>query len=189
MSTAARAAVLVPVKAFEASKARLAPALAPEQRAHLAQWMATRVVEAAAPLPVFVVCDGAVVARWARGLDATVVWEPGRGLDAAVSDGVRHVAAAGFARVIVAHGDLPWAAALHELDRFPGATFVPDARDDGTNVACLPTEAGFVFSYGPSSFKRHVAEARRLGLAVRIARRTHLGVDIDVPADLGLVPA
>lgn len=182
-------AVLVPVKSFAASKARLAPALGPSQRAHLARWMATRVVEAARPLPVFVVCDDTSVARWAEELGATVVWEPGRGLDAAVGDGVEHLTAAGFTRAIVAHADLPWATALAELDRFSGVTIVPDTRDDGTNVACIPTGLGFAFAYGPGSFTRHVREGRRLRLGVRIARRSRLGADIDVPSDLGLIPA
>ncbi|HUS60809.1 MAG TPA: 2-phospho-L-lactate guanylyltransferase [Acidimicrobiales bacterium] len=180
-------AVLMPVKAFAESKARLAPALDPLRRARLARWMAARVMEAAAPLPVFVVCDDQSVAQWAEEAGAGVVWEPGRGLNAAVSEGVRHLERSGFTRAIVAHADLPWAAHLHELDRFPGLTIAPDQRDDGSNVICIPTESRFVFAYGPGSFSRHITEARRLGLAVRIARRTHLAADIDLPSDLGLV--
>ena len=38
-----------------------------------------------------------------------------------------------------------------------------DRRDDGTNVACVPSGAGFRFSYGPGSFARHCDEAVRLG--------------------------
>ncbi len=46
-----------------------------------------------------------------------------------------------------------------------GVTLVPDRRDDGTNVVCVPTRAGFRFPYGPGSFARHRAEARASGAA------------------------
>ena len=67
---------------------------------------------------------------------------------------------------------------------FAGITIVPDRRNDGTNVLCLPTDAGFRFAYGPGSFARHHAEARRIGLAVRVAPDRLLGADVDLPSDL-----
>ena len=41
--------------------------------------------------------------------------------------------------------------------------------------------AGFQFSYGPGSFRRHGAEARRLGLSLRVVREPTLGWDVDLP--------
>jgi 2-phospho-L-lactate guanylyltransferase len=177
-------AVLVPVKAFAEAKLRLAPALAGAERSRLAKAMAAHVLEAARPLPVAVVCDDAAVADWGRRHGALVVWEPGRGLNGAVQAGVERLASAGAKRVIVAHADLPLAGPLAWAGRFAGVTLVPDRHDDGTNVACVPTGAGFTFSYGPGSFQRHGAEARRLGLAIRVVREPLIGHDVDVPADL-----
>lgn len=183
-----RAAVLIPVKAFAEAKLRLAPALTSEERAALARAMAGCVVAAAAPLPVAVVCDDAEVAEWATALGVDVVWAPQRGLDGAVTFGVAALADSGADRVIVAHSDLPHASGLAHVADFDGATFVPDRANDGTNVACIPARCGFTFSYGPGSFRRHVAEARRLDLPVRVSRRRSLQRDIDLPDDLaGLV--
>jgi 2-phospho-L-lactate guanylyltransferase len=179
-----RVAVLVPVKAFADAKLRLAPALPAAERSRLAQTMAAHVLEVARPLPVAVVCDDAAVADWARRQGALVVWEPGRGLNGAVQAGVERLAEAGARHVIVAHGDLPLAGPLAWASRFPGVTLVPDRRDDGTNVASVPADAGFTFSYGPGSFQRHGAEALRLGLGLRVVREPLLGHDVDVPADL-----
>src|SRR4051812_16007260 len=103
------AAVLVPVKAFRLAKVRLSPALSSAERDALARSMAGQVVRAAAPLPVAVVCDDDDVREWATAHGARVVWCPGRGLNGAVADGVAALAAAGFERVVVAHGDLPLA--------------------------------------------------------------------------------
>ena len=179
-----RAVVLIPVKAFHLAKTRLAPELNDSRRAQLAQEMATVVLRAAAPLPVAVVCDDSAVAAWAERHSATVLWRPGRGLDQAVAAGVRALETEGFMRIVVAHADLPLARSLARVAEFPGVTLVPDRRDDGTNVLAVPARAGFVFAYGLGSFRRHVAEARRLGLGVRVLRDAALGWDVDVPADL-----
>ncbi len=177
--------MLVPVKGFAEAKLRLAPALTGAEREDLARRMATRVVSAAAPLPVAVVCDDADVRAWAESVGAQVLWRPGRGLNGAVLDGVAALAVAGFDRVVVAHADLPLATALAWVAEGEGVTLVPDRHDDGTNAACVPAAAGFRFAYGPASFERHRAEALRLGLGLRIVRDAALGWDVDVPGDLG----
>lgn len=178
--------MLIPVKAFAAAKLRLAPTLDHRERAELARSMADRVVNAAAPLPVAIVCDDDEVARWASDHGALVLAEPGRGLNGAVEAGVDRLASDGVARVIVAHADLPRAENLAWLASFDGVTLVPDRHGDGTNVLSLPTGSGFRFFYGPGSFRRHGGEARRLGLGVRIARRADLALDVDSPDDLAL---
>lgn len=179
--------VLIPVKSFAVAKRRLSPALAPQARAELARRMAERVVAAAAPLPVAVVCDDAAVAAWARKVGADIIDEPGRGLNGAVAAGVAYLARAGADEVVVAHSDLPAARRLADLTGFAGVTLVPDRRLDGTNVICLPTGAGFRFAYGPGSFRRHRLEAQRLGLRWRVVHEPTLAWDVDVPADLSLV--
>lgn len=177
--------VLVPVKAFDRSKVRLADAMSPAARRALVERMATHVVEAGAPLPVAVVCDDREVAAWAEQHGAAVVWTPGLGLDGAVRTGVTWFAARGVTRVVVAHADLPLAGPLAWVaDDFDGVTLVPDRRHDGTNVAAVPVHAGFGFAYGAGSFHRHRAEARRLGLPLRVVRDEALAWDVDVPGDL-----
>lgn len=180
-------AVLVPVKSFGEAKVRLAPALSPAEREALARSMGARVLAAAGVLPRAVVCDDVLVADWARAAGALVIWEPGRGLNGAVEAGVARLATMGVERVVVAHADLPLADDLEPLADFDGVTLVPDRRDDGTNVACVPSGAGFRFAYGPGSFARHSAEADRLALPLRVARRPSLQWDVDLPADLSVL--
>jgi 2-phospho-L-lactate guanylyltransferase len=178
--------VLIPVKAFHQAKARLAPALDKSARAALARELADRVVDAARPHPVAVVCDDDGVAAWARTRGAEVVWRPGRGLNGAVEDGVAHLGQSGFSRVVVTHADLPLVESFDEVLTGPMVTLAPDRHEDGTNVAVLPPLAGFRFRYGPGSFDRHRAEAARLQLGPRVVRSDRLNWDIDTPADLEL---
>jgi len=177
----------VPIKAFHQAKGRLDHALSGHERAELARSMATRVLGAAAPLPVAVVCDDNDVAAWARARGALVVWEPGRGLNGAVEAGVEHLRAGGVTQVTVSHADLPMASGLASVGQHAGITLVPDRYGNGTNVIALPSDAGFRFSYGPGSFARHRAEAERLGLPVRVLDVPDLAWDVDEPADMAPV--
>jgi 2-phospho-L-lactate guanylyltransferase len=179
-------AVVVPVKAFDSAKRRLAPAVGPEARAHLARSMAEAVIRAAAPLPVVVVCDDPEVRTWARSLGAEVRWTPGLGLDGAVEAGVAWAADEGYDRVVVAHADLPLATGLRHVAGSQGVVLVPDRRADGTNVIALPAACGFRFAYGPGSFHRLRAEAERLGLVVTVLDDGALAWDVDTPDDLVL---
>lgn len=182
------AAVVVPIKAFSRAKLRLAPVLSVAERAELARQMAGVVLAAASPLPVTVVCDDEAVAAWARSRGARVAWTPGLGLNGAVAAGVAELAASGWERVVVAHADLPLARDLTAVvDGSDSEVIaVPDRHDDGTNVLVVPAEVGFRFSYGAGSFRRHQAEAARLGLAVDVRRIPELMWDVDLPADLAL---
>lgn len=177
-------AVLVPIKRFSEAKGRLAPALSPAERAKLARHMASRVIRSAGALPVAVVCDDREVAAFARELGALVVWEPGRGLNGAVQEGIRRLGQAGVELAVVAAGDLPLADDLGWVTRFAGMTIVPDRQHEGTNVISVPTDGRFQMSYGPGSFARHLDQARMLGLPVRVVNAPRLAWDVDLPSDL-----
>ena len=146
--------------------------------------MATHVVRSAGSLPVAVVCDDREVAEWASGEGASVIWAPERGLNGAVQEGVAVLASRGMSRVVVAAGDLPLATDLAWAARFLGVTIVPDRHHEGTNVIAVPSHCGFRFAYGTGSFLRHLEEARRLDLPVRVVHSSPLAWDVDLPEDL-----
>lgn len=198
MSTAASAGagVVVPIRAFAGGKSRLAPYLPPAERERLLRAMADRVLASAGDLPVVVVSSAPEVVAWARGRGADVVADPGS-LDAAASAGREHLRGSGLTRVLVVHADLPL------VDRLDGLLSTPDGRparerpvlvavpchrEDGTPALSLPAPAAFGFAYGPGSFRRHVGEARRLGLEV-VERRDEPGLrqDVDSLDDLELL--
>lgn len=181
------AAVVIPIRSFDAGKSRLGARLDSAGRADLLQAMAENVVAAAQGMPVAVVSNAPEVRSWATTLGLTVLDDPGT-LDLAAAAGLGWASAAGFGRVLVAHADLPLATNLTPVASdglCPVVTAVPCHRDDGTPVLSLPTAAtGFVFAYGPGSFRRHAAAARSAGLAFRVRRDERLGRDVDSPDDL-----
>ncbi|MCA1844391.1 MAG: hypothetical protein LC792_14615, partial [Actinobacteria bacterium] len=108
MTTSVRAAVVIPIRSFEAGKSRLGVRLDPARRADLLRAMAENVVAAAGPMPVAVVSAAGEVRHWATELGLTVVDDPGS-LNLAAAAGLGWAAAAGFDRIVVAHADLPLA--------------------------------------------------------------------------------
>lgn len=177
-------AVLVPVKAFTEAKQRLADVLSPSDRRRLAQTLAEGVLTAARDLPLFVVCDDPQVREWTEANGATALWTAELGLNGAVDDGVRSIAALGFEHVIVSHADLPLPMSLPGVARRGTATFVPDTLRDGTNVMSFPLDRPIPAAYGPGSFDRHCDAARSVRLAVEVRADAHLALDIDVASDL-----
>jgi 2-phospho-L-lactate guanylyltransferase len=180
------AGVVIPIRSFTDGKARLADVLEPATRAEIAHRMADTVADAAGTLHVVVVSSAPEVEEWAtdRGLD--VISDPGS-LDAAAVAGREHLREVGCHRAVVTHADLPHARTLAPLARNgtqPIVALVPCHRDDGTNVLSVPVDVPFEFAYGPGSFRRHVAEAHRLGLGIRVVRAPDLAVDVDAPDDL-----
>lgn len=193
MTTVERNAVIVPLRAFAAGKARLAGRLDDDARAGLGHRMADRVIAAAAGLDIAVVSNAPEVRDWAAALGHAVLDDPGS-LDGAATVGAHWAAAAGFRRVAVVHADLPRARSVGPLfhdGELAIVTLVPCHRDDGTPALSvpLPLPGGFRFAYGPGSFRRHAAIARAAGLAVRVIRDPDLGFDVDVPDDLDALTA
>lgn len=194
----ARAAVVVPIKAFAGAKARLSEVLEPERRVELAKTLALRVFDAARPLPIVAVCDDDDVAAFARFYGARALLTPGLGLSGAVRAGVVWLRGEGVTTAVVAHADLGLArpGSLARLAEERGATppaaevlVVPDRRLAGTNVIVVASDADFHFSYGPGSFARHVVEARRVSARASVRFDWRLSVDVDLPSDLQLLGA
>jgi len=148
--------------------------------------MAERVVDAAGARPIVVVTSAPDVVAWCDDRSITTIDDPGT-LDAAADAGRAWARAAELARVVIVHADLPFASTLDGVagdDDKPIAVVVPDHRNDGTPVLALPAAAPFNFSYGPGSAARHIAEAERCGLEVRVVRDESLAFDVDVEADI-----
>lgn len=183
-------AVVIPIKDFEQAKDRLSGVLSADQRVLLARTTALGVLESVRGASVFVVCDNPEVSQWATSHGATVVSQPGAGLNAAVQEGIS--AAHEYERVMIVHSDLPLPSRLRELLNSTVAhntvTIVPDRHRDGTNVLIIPPGVGFECQYGAKSFEAHMAEATKLGLAIEIIEDDELALDIDTPEDLRALP-
>ncbi len=178
-------AVLVPVKRFAAAKGRLTSVLDDANRARLAEWMASGVLETVAEIPTFVACDDDDVAEWATRMGAQVIWGAGLGLNGAVDDGVDHITASGYGHILVSHADLALPSRLLDVAREGCITLVPDRRHDGTNVMSFPATHPIRAAYGGGSLARHLHQALAVGsVPVEVRSDPQLSLDLDTPRDL-----
>jgi 2-phospho-L-lactate guanylyltransferase len=183
---------LVPVRRFREAKSRLAPALSPAARQHLARQLFDHTLDTLAAQGQFagtlIATDGDDVATAAAARGAHVLRDgPTLGLGRVIDRGLAHLATLGATRALVLMGDLPLLspgdldAALEAMARFV-IVIAPDADDRGTSALGLPLPAPFETSFGLwDSFYRHRASASGRALPLTVLRRTGLAEDVDTP--------
>jgi 2-phospho-L-lactate guanylyltransferase len=168
---------VIPVKALDHAKSRLAGALSPDERRELALSLLARVVGACqeAGLEVCVVSPDPRAREAAGALGASALDDGGSDLSGAVRLGL--AVHAGAEAVVAIAADLPLVTAddVRELLELARPLAVAAATDGTTNAVAARPPSALVPSYGPGSAARHG------GL---IVRRPRLEKDIDTPADL-----
>lgn len=191
-------AVVVPVRAFDLGKSRLAEMFTPDERQALARAMAEVVVAPASGSDWLVVCDDERIAAWARDRNARPIQVSAHGLNASLDAARGDVLASSPADwIAVAHADLPLAHGLGEtvaatlagVDDQPTVLIAPDRHRDGSNVVVIPRHlwSNWEFRYGPGSFAAHCTMATELGATVTVIDDPHLATDVDTVDDLDLV--
>ncbi|MET3769527.1 2-phospho-L-lactate guanylyltransferase [Marisediminicola sp. UYEF4] len=177
--------IVIPVKRLDEAKSRLRPDLA--DVADLALAFATDTIVAARNSvlvdEVIVVTPDARVVERATALGAWIVPDPGTGLNAAATAGIR---AARTRCVAVLTGDLPALdtadldRALHLAELFE-LSMVADHGGIGTTLIASSNGAALEPRFGPSSRERHEAAGHAvLALPVGSALRW----DVDTVTDL-----
>ena len=172
---------IVPIRSFEGMN-RLANALPEDRRATLMVRLARRTTDALreAGAAVVVVTGDKAVRDWASQQQFRVVNEPDPpGLDAAASAGLDTARG----RWMVVHADLPLIS-VEDIAVAQTALATEDhvlapSHDGGTSLigSSWPT---FPFSYGPGSFRRHLA----LASGAKVMVRPGLALDLDRVVDL-----
>ncbi len=189
--------IVVLIKDFSSAKTRLAPALAPDDRASLARANAARALDAAlAVAPTVAVCGSADAALLARRQGAQVIREAvPRGQNMAAARGLADVAARGALAALLLSSDLPLVTAtalrgvLHRASGIGGALMlaVPALGREGTNALYLRPPTGATLHFGNSSLPRFQAEARRRRRRFLVHEDRELALDIDEPADIAVL--
>ena len=185
---------LVPLKALNFAKQRLAKSLAPDERAALFMAMVTDVLAAMAGARrisrvVIVTNDRDAYGPLATG-EVELRAERSGGLSQAVEDAARHAGAGGATGIVMVPGDLPLvtpedidAMAAH-LAHQPSVAIAPDADENGTNCIAVSPPDLMTYHFGRGSFHRHCDEARSRGVEPMVKHLPRLGLDVDTVEDL-----
>jgi 2-phospho-L-lactate guanylyltransferase len=186
-------AALVPAKALDRAKGRLAALLSEDERRQLAMAMLEDVVKALQAVAeigsVTVISPDAEVLDAARSLGAEAIGEPPsvRGLNQALAYGLSAMPARPDALLVVL-ADVPAVrpADIREvLGALParGVVIAPSSAKGTSALALRPPDV-IPFRFGGQSFQNHKREAAARVIEHAIVRNEALANDIDEPADL-----
>jgi 2-phospho-L-lactate guanylyltransferase len=188
-------AALVPAKALDQAKGRLAAVLSEEQRRQLALAMLEDVLSALRAVPrldlVAVVSPDSDVLALAEALGAQPIREPPsvRGINQALSHGLIQIRPRRIDALLVLLADVPAVrpteieAVLDALPTGRGAVLCPSAARGTSALALRPADV-IPFRFGQHSFLAHRREAAARGVPARVLRIASLAADIDAPEDL-----
>ena len=184
---------LLPLKALDRAKQRLADTLNPEQRRELMLAMARDVLTALKQSQqlagVLIISRTSEAQALAASFSTEIFAEDEHAdLAGALTQGARHAMAELEASgVMVTPADLPLLTA-QEVDRMLGehrqVTLVPDTDHIGTNcLVCSPPNC-LPFVFDGRSFKPHLLAAQERNLDPAVYTSPGFALDIDTPADL-----
>jgi 2-phospho-L-lactate guanylyltransferase len=178
----------------------LAGVLSAGQRETLTRQMVTGVIRSALSSEsieaVVVVSPDPDALALAAGTDHRVVpvRQPSEipGLLAGLDIGRTTAEEIGASGLLVIFGDLPLLGGIdvrNMVRRAVPVVIAPDRHGCGTNalllrLSALPAGERFEFQFGEHSYRKHVAEAHRLGLDVATSIAPGTAFDLDTPADL-----
>lgn len=191
---------VIPLKLERHPKRRLGGLLSLTQRRALQRMMAEDVLRTACSVHaidgILIVSDSDRAGELANAYDAQLLIERSGappGLNSAVNQAARYLVDLEVAAMMVIHADLPLLSEAevksllqnHTLDAAGrGLSIVPDRFETGSNcLLCTPPDL-IRFRFGPDSFVRHLAEARRAGVHVTVSKLPGGSLDVDTPADV-----
>jgi 2-phospho-L-lactate/phosphoenolpyruvate guanylyltransferase len=185
---------LVPVKTFARAKARLAPVLNAEQREELARVMLhdvlTSLLKVEELAGILVVSQDWQAKDIASRIGARTLNDPFEtGPNVAIRLALPVLRDLGADALLVIPADVPQIDAdelrpiVHALPQRCVA-LAPAGRDRGTNLlGCSPLDA-IEPCFGPQSFAKHIAAAKRAGIEPLLVDAASFSQDLDRPEDV-----
>jgi 2-phospho-L-lactate guanylyltransferase len=182
------------MKRFGAAKRRLAAGMEDQRREALVAAMLEDVLGAVGAARsiehAIVVSSEPRAAKRAAAAGAEIVPDPGDGgHSGAALAGIERAERRGASCVVLLPGDCPLLDP-RELDSLltgvPASyvAIVPDRHGTGTNALVLSPPRAIRPAFGEGSRDRHVASARKAGVAFSVEELASLALDLDTPADL-----
>jgi len=188
---------IIPVKPLRRGKSRLSGVLSLEARTALNHYLLSNTLETLASVPEIehslVVSRDPEALTLAREYGARTVQEQGSPhLNIALTRATM-VALSHFVQgVLIVPADLPLLTVddIREVVRHavdpPVIVITPDRHHQGTNALLISPPGLIKYEFGPDSFYRHCAQAKKVRARLEICERGSVALDIDLPEDLEL---
>lgn len=183
---------ILPVKALDRAKQRLAPHFDPDERRRIAEALledALALCASADFLEWQVVSDSGDVLERARAAGLSTLVDPGEGLNTALGLAIDAAVHAGAGSVTVIPCDAPLAFRGDLVDLVDTGTtsemvLVPSEKDGGTNGMYLSPPDLLRPTFGEGSLRRHLDLAERAAYRCALLSLPRLALDIDTIEDV-----
>ena len=187
---------IVPIKPLNRSKSRLSPILNGEQREALSRKMLeltlTTLKQVSGITGILTISRDNKALTLARTFKVQTVQESGAPeLNAALGRATQAVMAWNASRILILASDIPLMTvgdiegilALAKQDT-KTVVIATDRREEGTNAMLVEPPGLIPYRYGEDSLRKHMEEAAKVGVEVKVFRSPTIALDVDVPEDL-----
>ncbi len=186
---------IVPVKSLRTGKSRLSGVLTDEERSALNQDLLIKTLVCLKTIQkidqILVISYDPEALSKARELDVMTVQE---GSKTNINNALRRATVAARAynasKAIIIPADLPFIN-KEEVEDFlaqegesPEIIISSDRHSEGTNALFINPIGILEYNFGPWSFRKHIEQAERKKIKVKIKNMESLTFDLDVPEDL-----
>jgi 2-phospho-L-lactate guanylyltransferase len=189
---------IVPVKPLRLGKSRLAEMLSEDERADLNRRLLVHTLTTLAAIPeiehVLVISRDPAALAVARNHGARTVQENGSPqLNVALARATVVVKNYHTHGVLIVPADLPLLTPqdvrlmLERAIEPPVVVVAPDRHKEGTNGLLICPVGLIEYEFGPGSFQKHIAQAKKAGARLEIVDLPSLALDMDLPEDLDQV--
>ncbi len=188
---------IIPVKPLRRGKSRLSGVLSLEARTALNHYLLSNTLETLASVPEIehslVVSRDPEALTIAREYGARTVQEQGSPqLNIALTRATMVALSHSVQGVLIVPADLPLLSVddirevVRRAEGAPVVVITPDRHHQGTNALLISPPGLIKYEFGPDSFHRHCAQAKKVGARLEICERVSVALDIDFPEDLEL---
>jgi len=189
---------IIPVKPLMRGKSRLSSILSVDDREILNRHLLKTLLESLLPHAeidhkIVISYDPAALS-FARKFDVNTVLENhNTNINRALRRATMAAMAYGATKILILPADLPLVTSndIKELilldDNQSKMIIVPDRKMNGTNALFVNPIGTIKYNFGEWSFKKHIEQAERKKLPVKIFNNEHIAFDLDVPDDWTLL--
>jgi len=186
---------IIPIKPLRRGKSRLSSVLSEDKREELNQFLLSSTLNCLRNIReldhILVISYDPSALTLARKFGArTVLENRNTNINRALRKATIAAKAINSSKVIIIPADLPLIteddilAVIKISGNPPEIVIVPDRKMSGTNILLINPIGAIKYDFGEWSFRKHIEQAERKKINIKICERKNLSFDLDLPEDL-----
>ena len=185
---------IIPIKPLKRGKSRLSDVLSQEKREELNRYLLSYTLQCLKNIKtidhIIVISHDPLALTLARNFGAkTVLENRNSNINRALHKATMAAMGINSSKILIIPADLPLLtsedilAVIKESGNPPEIVIVPDRKKSGTNVLLINPIGTIKYEFGECSFKKHLKQAEKNKINIKICKRENLSFDLDLPED------